>query len=63
MSRACVLYVSNKVLKSSVRQEHVRDTLEMRYMRVLYASCTLIYVAIGRCVFHACLGSKDFKHV
>ena len=48
-----------KIVKSSVRQEHVRDTLEMRYIRVLYAWCTLIYVAVGRCVFHACLGSKD----
>ena len=50
----------DKIVKSSVRQEHVRDTLEMRYMCVLYAWCTLIYVAVGRCVFHACLGSKDF---
>ena len=35
----------------------------MRYMRVLYAWYTLIYVAVCRCAFQACLGSKELLNM
>ena len=46
----------NKNVKFNIRQEHGGDMLEACYMRVLYAWCTLIYVAIGQCTLHMHLG-------
>ena len=45
----------DKNVKFNIPQEHIGDTLETH---VLYAWCTLIYLAVGR--FQAHLDSKDF---
>ena len=33
----------DKNVKFNIRQEHVGDTLEARFVRLVYAWCTLIY--------------------
>ena len=48
----------DKNVKFNIRQKHVGDTLETRYMRVLYAWCTLIYVDKSRCALQARLDPK-----
>ena len=50
----------DKNVKFNIRQEHVGDTLGACSTRVLYAWCTLTYVAVSCCALQARLGSKIF---
>ena len=58
----CAECVDKKV-KFNIDQEHIGDTLEKHYMHVLYAWCTLIYIAVGQVHLPHVFGlNRFFKH-